>query len=323
MDLRAAPSILAALVLSASLSLADDAAAQHPGMGLGKTVRPVHELLAAADAAAIGTIDAVELGRIRVRDARSVLGKVPERFEIKRAPSKPPGLEPGSRVVLILAGARSPYLLVPGADEVVSIPDAAAETAWVRALRDVEAVRAQPTRLEALYAAWLAGPDEALHAAASAGLRDPDAPFRPLGSERIAWLVETAADAARPPSQRRAAEEVAASQLEGADALLVRLPLPQGENDVELLTDALRRAALLRSPEIGPALVRCLRHPDPKVRSTALRFGTLLDGDAVGQAALEQVAAGDPVEEVRQAAERLVGKRRAGANGARRAAGGR
>ena len=70
--------------------------------------RPLHVRVALADAAAIATVDAVELGRIRVRDAVPVLGDVVAAFELKRAPSRPPALEPGDRALLILRGARPP-----------------------------------------------------------------------------------------------------------------------------------------------------------------------------------------------------------------------
>jgi hypothetical protein len=252
----------------------------------------------------------VELGRIHVRGARPVLGRVPEIFELKRAPSRPPRLRPGSRVVLILTGARSPYLLVSTADEIIPVPDAGTERTWTKALRALDAVKDRPARLEELYFAWLIGAEEALRPAASLGLRDSEAAFRPLSAQRVASLVDLATDAALTPTRRRAAAEVAASQREGADSLLMRLPRPADEADALLLSDTLRRGALLRSGQVTPALARCLTHPRPEIRRAALRFGSLLTADEAGRAELERVAQEDPVPEIQQAAARVLDERR-------------
>ena len=311
MKLCAGPLLVLLLLL-----LPPGALAQHPGLRPGDPLRALHAQLALANSVAIGTVDGVETGRIRIRDARPVLGDVAENFELKRAPSKPPRLRPGARILLLLRGARSPYLLVPTADEVVGLADAPAEDRWRRAIRDLASVRARPAALEDLYATWLSGRDDDLREAGSLGLRDSEASFRPLGSDRIGSLVKIAIDPSRPAPERRAAGRVAVSQLEGADALVAQLPGVPGEEDPVMLADVLKRAALLNSKQVGPALVRCLRHPDADVRRVALQLGSLLTRDDAASAMIENIAEDDPDPELREAASLIA--RRSKARAARR-----
>jgi hypothetical protein len=98
--------------------------------------RPLHARVALADGAAIATIEAVGLGRIRVRDAIPVLGDVTPAFELKRAPWHPPALEPGDRA-LLLRGARSPYVLVDDGEETRVLADAESEALRRQAVRDI------------------------------------------------------------------------------------------------------------------------------------------------------------------------------------------
>jgi hypothetical protein len=83
------------------------APAQHPGLTAPEP-RPLHVQLAGVDAVAIATVAAVGLGRIQLVEARAVLGNPPATFELKRAPSAPPPLAEGDRVLLLLRGARTP-----------------------------------------------------------------------------------------------------------------------------------------------------------------------------------------------------------------------
>lgn len=121
--------------------------------------RPLHERLALADAAAIGTIRAVEPGRIHVEAATPLWGSPGESFALKRAPSSPPPLRVGDRALLILRGARSPYLLVDRPEEICIVADRAAEARWRTAFESLRAAGQAPAALRNLDLAWLAGPD--------------------------------------------------------------------------------------------------------------------------------------------------------------------
>ena len=99
--------IVAVLVLV--LALAPTARAQHP---LPQGSRPLHVRLAAADVVAVGTIGAITEGRVEIRDATVLRGDAAASFEIKRSPAKALQFATGVPAVLLLRGARSPYVLV-------------------------------------------------------------------------------------------------------------------------------------------------------------------------------------------------------------------
>lgn len=275
---------------------------------LGPTERPLHQRLALADVVAVGTVQEVELGRIQIRNAQVLAGSGAESFALKRAPSRPPPLESGDRAVLLLRGARPPYVLVDDAEELVVLPDAEAETRWRRALREAHAALHHPASLRDLYLVWLSGPDAGLRHAAQLGLAAPHPPFAALPDEVVRKLVRRAADPAVEPEQRRAAAYVALRSESGAEALLSGLPGDPA--DLPLLQDALRMAALRGSPELWPLLARTLSHPSAEVRRTGLALGRIAAGSPESRPALERMARQDPVEELRDAAARALERAR-------------
>ena len=71
------------------------------------------------------------LRNVRVKWAASE--KPPRKAaSLKRAPSAPPGLAVGERPLLLLRGARSPYLLVDRPGEILRVPQDADEEVWAR-----------------------------------------------------------------------------------------------------------------------------------------------------------------------------------------------
>ena len=294
------------------------------GLGVhGQSVRSpraLHTRLALADAVAIATVDQVEVGRIRVRDAAPLKGRPAETFELKRAPSRPPPLTAGDRALLLLRGARPPYLLVDAAHETIALADAAAETRWQRAVSDVLAVQGRPEPLLALYLVWLAGPADDLREVALAGLGDPDAPFQPLPASALAPVVELAVAADSDEALRRNAAGIALGSDAGRRALLARLPDTSG--DLVLLNHALRVGRVAEVPEFRPALVRTLRHPDPAIRRVAFGFGGATWRDPALRSELLRLADGDPDPDLRSQAQRALDWKPAEAAGPSRASDG-
>src|SRR5271157_4453508 len=157
--------------------------------------RALHEIAASADAIAIGTIVSVSEGRIQVHDAIDVTGAVPAEFEVKRAPSTPPVFQTGDRALLLLRGARSPYLLADDPKENLVVP-AGGEVEWILALRTFADARHDPAQLRTLYFAWIDGENGTLRDLAVRGLVDPAAPFQPISPDLLTERARRALDPA-------------------------------------------------------------------------------------------------------------------------------
>lgn len=127
---------------------------------------PLHELAAAADVVVTGLVEDVGEGRIRLAARAALRGRPPQAFELKRSPLRPPQLAAGDRVLLFLRGARPPYVLVGEPDEVIRITSEAEEAAWRAEIPKLLAAGADPERLGAVYAGWLAAGPAALRDAA-------------------------------------------------------------------------------------------------------------------------------------------------------------
>ncbi len=177
--------------------------------------RPLHARVALADAAAIASVERVDLGRVRLRDAEALFGAVPDSFEIKRAPSRPPPLAEGERALLFLRGARPPFVLVDGPEELTKLPDARVESRWRGAILALVERRGEPPALLELYRSWLETGDSDLQRAAVLGLGDGTAAFHPLPERALLGLVGLARDARVPEPLRRGALLVARLSLAG------------------------------------------------------------------------------------------------------------
>ncbi len=269
--------------------------------------RPLRARLALADAVAIATVDRVELGRIFVRSGEPVLGEVPGTFELKRAPSEPPPLEPGDEAVLLLRGARSPYVLVDEPFELVVLADAEGRARWREALRAHRAAGDRADDLLALYTGWLSSADPDLARAAVVGLGDPRAPFRPVGPELLERLARIAVDPDRDPELRRTASQVLLAADPGAEALLALLPGGPGA-DPQILVSAISVAAVRGRRDVRDVIGRALVHPDAAIRMTALRLGRYAALDPEMGKEVARMAAEDPDERVREAARRALGE---------------
>jgi hypothetical protein len=297
----------AALIVLVILASAAPSAAQRGHGVRGPTERALHIQLMASDLVAIGSVQDVAPGRIRIGDLRAVEGEIGGSIELKRSPSRPPGLEAGARVVLLLRGARSPYLLVPSAEEVLRIADDPGEARMITALRDLREALADPAALVERYHAWLTGSEEDLRSLAETALVNPSPPLERLDPSYVQTLVGIATDPALPLDERRAAARVAGSTESGVAALLAVLPFEgRADTDPQLLREVLRLGALRASPEINGALIRSLRHERAEIRQTALGMGPIMTRVPALRAEVERLAREDPSESVRRLAEPLM-----------------
>jgi hypothetical protein len=294
-----------AAVLFAAAAAPGRASAQI-GHGLPAPARPLHVRLARADVVAIGEVERVELGRIAVRPLHVLRGAPADGFAVKRAPSRAPELAPGDRVLLLLAGARAPYVLVDEPREVVKLADPAREELWRAALAGLVAAGDEPGALLAAYLGWIDGADDELRQSAVRALANRRADSAvPLPPEVARERARIALDPARPAPVRRASATLACLAQEGLAALLAGL----GRADVDpaVAQIALASGGLARADGMGDATVRALGHPSADVRRAGVGIAALLAGDASVRRALERVARSDPEEELRgQAREALA-----------------
>lgn len=152
------------------LALAGAAGAQpmlHP-VSLGP--RPLHVRLAKAELAAVARVERVDEGRIALRLEEALLGSPPEAFEVKRSPLRPPPLATGDRALLILRGARPPYVLADEPAEVIRLSDDAMAARWSAATRAALAAQGDAAALEAVYEEWVANGPASLRDLGTAGL---------------------------------------------------------------------------------------------------------------------------------------------------------
>ncbi|HEX2486382.1 MAG TPA: hypothetical protein VHQ66_13825 [Myxococcota bacterium] len=292
-----------ALLALAELALRGPALAVHP---IAPRMRSAHARLGAADLVVVATVESVSEGRIALADARALRGHAPDRFLVKRSPVAPPPLAAGDRALLLLRGARPPYVLVDRPDEVIRLADAAAEARWVAAFEGWLAARARPAAWPALYAAWIDSGPDTLRDLAAASLADPAAPFQPLPPAFGASFGDAAWDVARPLAARRAAA-AAALRTGGVERLVERFASAPGEPDPAISVAAVAAAGLLRGPARDAALARALAHADAEVRRAALRIleGTGAPPEGLRDA-VARVARDDPESWLRAQAEQVL-----------------
>ena len=141
----AVPFLALALLLAPALASAQGIG--HGAMGL----RPFHERVAQLEVAAVVRVERVDEGRIEVLREETLAGDPPERFLVKRSPLAPPPLASGDRALLLLRGARPPYVLADQPFEVIRIEGDAMAARWSEAVRQVVAHRDEPARLVSIY----------------------------------------------------------------------------------------------------------------------------------------------------------------------------
>jgi hypothetical protein len=280
---------------------APPASGQH---GLPPAARPLHVRLQEADVVAIGTVERVETGRVDVAEAVVLRGGADDRFRLKRSPARPHGLAAGERVVLLLRGARTPYVLVDEPREIRRLPDAAEEARWRSALEALLAAD-DPAAQRDVYLAWIDGPDDELRQAASRALADRRSQPLPVPPELARERARIALDPARPQAVRRASAGVAGQHPAGTAALLAGL----GDGvDPGVTQLALALGAMQRAEGFTPALVSALRSSDPAVVEAAIPAATLSASGPGVRAELERLAAHGATQKMRAAAGRALGR---------------
>lgn len=302
MHVSSAPLARALLGLGLFVALAADAQTQLPMMhGMTKPPAALEARVAEADVAAIATVDAVEGGRIQLGNGIAVLGEVPARFDVKRKPSAPLPLAKGDRVLLLLRGARSPYLVVDVPADTVRIPDDAAALRWTDAIRAVAERSNDPTRLRELYVSWSEGDSDDLRAEAMRSLLQLGGPFVPLPPPLSMERARVALDPARTPAVRNAAATLAASDATALDWMLSRVAGRSATADPALTATILRAGLTRTRPGARTAMLAVLRSDDPELRLAALSLAQLAPREAV-EGELTALAAHDPDPRVREQA---------------------
>lgn len=248
---------------------------------------------------ALGTIARVESGRIDVEDAFAIRGEPGDRFRLKRSPSRPHGLAPGERVLLLLRGARTPYLVVDEPREILKISSAEREERWRAGLSALMQARSDEARRE-VYLEWLDGSDDELRRAAVQALVDRTHTPLPVPADLARERARIALDPGRPVAVRRASATVACQNAAGTSALLAGLGAP--EVDLAVLKLGLGLGAMQRADGVTEALVAVLRSNDPERVAVAVPAATLTASVPAVRAELERIAAEGASDELRAAA---------------------
>jgi len=165
-------SLRAALLLALLVAAAGAGRAQPIGHPLPPGLRPFHDRVAGVDVAAVVRVERVDEGRVAVVREDVLAGAPPERFEVKRSPLTPPPLATGDRALLLLRGARPPYIFADEPAEVIRLSDDAMAARWSAAVRSVITHRSQPTALVPIYLDWIAQGPETLREIGRSSLLD-------------------------------------------------------------------------------------------------------------------------------------------------------
>jgi hypothetical protein len=303
---------LSALVIGAPAPAWAQAPVQH---GMPRAPDPIQARVAEAERAAVARVEAIEGGRIRLATLLPVLGATPERFEVKRKPSAPLPLAVGDRVLLLLRGARSPYLVVDVPDDTIRIADDAAAARWAEAIRAVAVARGEPALLLSLFLRWSESEDDALRAEAMRALTQIGSGHRPLPRALALARAQVALDPARAPKIRRSAALLATSDDDALDLLLTRIAAKPAGADPEVVVSVLSAGFDRGRRGAGGALASALHTEDPELRLAVLGVVTLAPPGSQ-DAALAALAERDSDPRVRElAAHWLARVQRARANG--------
>jgi hypothetical protein len=149
-----------------------EALGQPIGHPLLPGVRPFHDRVANVDVAAVVRVERVDEGRVEVVREDVLAGAPPERFEVKRSPLTPPPLATGDRALLLLRGARPPYIFADEPAEVIRLSDDAMAARWSSAVRSVLVHRDEPAELVPIYLDWIEHGPETLREIARSSLLD-------------------------------------------------------------------------------------------------------------------------------------------------------
>lgn len=139
-------------------------------------LRPLHQRLQAADVAAVVEVERIEAGRIAVTRHETIAGEAPETFAVKRSPLRPPPLATGDRALLLLRGARPPYVMADEPAEVIRLSDDAMAARWTGAVRAVATNGDDRDALVAIYREWVENGPASLRDLGRAGLLALGAP---------------------------------------------------------------------------------------------------------------------------------------------------
>jgi hypothetical protein len=167
-----AGALLACLALSAS-----SASAQAPH-AIPPLARPLHERVAEADVIAWASVLRVEHGRIALRLRDALHGELPAEFALKRSPLAPPPLAEGDVALVMLRGARSPYVLAGKPSEVLKVGSDAEAEALSQGVLQLRAAGGDVLKTMYVYGTWLNAPE----------------PLRSLGRAVLEQSVASGAD---------------------------------------------------------------------------------------------------------------------------------
>jgi hypothetical protein len=132
------------------------AQAPHP---IPPLVRPLHERVAEANAIALVAVERVEHGRIALRLRDALHGELPSTFELKRSPLDPPALAQGDSALVMLRGARSPYVLAGKPSEALVVRSDAEAEALAQGVLQLIAAGGDPLKTMYVYGTWLNAPE--------------------------------------------------------------------------------------------------------------------------------------------------------------------
>jgi hypothetical protein len=274
--------------------------------------RPLHARLDAADAAVLVVVGATSEGRIAVRRETTIFGEVPDAFEVKRSPLRPPPLAEGDRAILLLQGARPPYVLVDAPDETIRLVGGPMADRWREAVSVAWRNRGEPEALARTYLGWIDEGPPTLRNLGAASLTALLAGSEPAQLElHHAVALERAPVVARmelPLEARRVAAALAATDPEGAALAASALVEAGALDDAVVVEVVLRGAAFAGAPAGSRLFEAALASPDPEVRSAALRQLAPLAA-SLGEepiAIARRVQASDPEPGIRRAAEKAV-----------------
>ena len=144
----------AAIVALAVLASGPQAAGAQAPHAIPPLVRALHERTQIAEVVALVRVTGIAAGRIAVETRAGLRGAPPASFEVKYSPLSPPQLRAGDRALLLLRGARSPYVLVDEPREVLVFDTDSDEAALRDGLPALLAVDRDLRTAACVYSSW-------------------------------------------------------------------------------------------------------------------------------------------------------------------------